>query len=290
MKLARRLLLLAMVTIFFLVGCSPHLPLKQHSKSDTSDFKKATNRYVDLMTREVERLDNIDVSNYKSVVKDTDEGKEKLERYFKQYDEGFNHAVLKQKKNQEIYQSLKNMNEIYTHLYQNLHQLSHAPGVDQMKFGKQSCFLFYTAYTALQIQKDNLEAANGHDVIDSKYYQQLNTNIQNSSMDTDMILMSYASSQNKGQDLKAKDVPQFDAVKYGKFKPYNQDEKVDSSDYNKLADFMNKYLDDDSVVKHVDQPVERFVYDMRVKEMKAIAAVINSENSTQEEKSDGKSN
>ncbi|MCY1591148.1 hypothetical protein [Staphylococcus pettenkoferi] len=257
MKFTKLGIFIGFIALFIiLAGC-------QSQEDKEKEFKKQTNLYIDKLAKNVDKVDKAGTDNpedHKKIISATDKANKQIKSDFKKYKEDFNKDALDNKDNKKIYQNVSNITDIYTQSYDNLHKISKAEGLDKESFAKHALNEFTNSYVALGTQMSNLEKSKAKKILNEKAYDHLKSTIDRSTNEVDTVAKGYAMLQGQGFDLKAEDMPKFDAVKYGKYHKDGETKEVSADKYNQLADKANKIYDKDSQVPHVDKSVNELSY------------------------------
>lgn len=272
--------LLALIIV--LAGC-------QSQEDKEKEFKKQTNIYIEKLSKTVDKVDQTsanDLKDYKKIVSATDKTNTEIKADYKKYKESFDKDALDNKDNKKVFDTITNITDIYTQSYDNIHKIGDAQGVDEKSFSKHALNEFTNAYAALANQSDNLKKEKADKILNEKAYKSLETTIERSSNELETVVKGYAILQGHDFNLPKKDLPTFDAVKFGKYHLDGENKTVTADKYNQLADKANKVLDKDSQVPHVSQSVNEFSYDLlsdKYEYVKAVKDLMDSMGDTDED-------
>jgi hypothetical protein len=260
----KKVLFLLLASFLLLAGC-------QSQKDKEKDFKKSTIKYINDINKSMNKYDDHEEKNVKDFVGISKRTKKEMNQSFKKYKEGFNKDALKNQENKELYNTLSNVHSLYNDYYSNVNKTASIKNISKEAFTKHLADYTYIIDDSLNNQEENLKETNTKTILGKKTNNKLQNMLHTDEDDMDEYITMFAGLQGQGYEVEnINDLPKFNAVKYNKYKSNQHDKTMSANEYNEIADNANEMLDSDSQIKHVNNEVNVYVYNLLMDKYNAL--------------------
>ncbi|MDW4344995.1 hypothetical protein QI084_10930 [Staphylococcus saprophyticus] len=260
----KKVLFLIVASFLTLAGC-------QNQEDKEKEFKKSTNTYVNDINKHLDMYDDEEGDNVEDFAKVSKKTKKDINKSFDKYKESFDEDALDNYENEEIYNTMEKITSLYTDYYSNVNKTAKINNIDDETFIKHLANYTYRLSDSLTNQEENLKEIDTKSILGKKTNNKLNDMIHTDEDEMDEYMSTFASLQGEGYEVDdAEELPKFDAVKYNKYKNNQHDRTMSANEYNEVADDANEMLDSDSQIKHVDDEVNVYVYNLLMEKYNAL--------------------
>lgn len=264
MKRIVKFLFVSLASIFLLTAC-------QSQEDKEKEFKEASASYVNDLYKLLNEYDYNNADTPEKVKKLSKKTLDKKDKLFNEYKKSFDKDALENTEYKELYNTLDNANDIYTHFYKDVIDVSSIKNIENEAYVKHVLDYIYITDQSLSNQKENLKNVNTRDILGKKANNNLDEMFHTDEDENEETLYTFAMLQNEGYEVSdINKLPKFNAIKYNKFKNIEHDNTVSANEYNEMADNTNEMLDKDSAIPHVDDEVNTYLYNIVIDKYNAL--------------------
>lgn len=264
---------LMFICLVFLSACGMSEEEKEKKFSDASQ------KYVKNITETFKRIDNIETDNPQVISKKAKQASQEIDKAYKEYKKEVDSELLKDNyEREELDKTFKYINEIYSDLYMRFDKVGSIDGVTEEAFFKIVSKDVYITQQSLGNIEENVNAIDTRKILGKEQNNNLYNILHTNEEDQEELINIFASLQNKNYVIDdTNEIPKRDMVKLNKYANDKHNRTVSSAEFNELVDDVNKSLDKDSLINHVDDEVNVYVYNILMEINNALIEVHNEE-------------